>query len=176
MPFTAAAPTLLMISVLRFDKASKPSSKAIATGLIGLSPGFGQTFLTRSHLDVLLVVLHIPPSIPPALPIFVRCRLCRIITRRPLTTSGTSPERAKESGAAKIKAKATTMDKKVAPTIRQRNRNKVVVEEGAVVVGRAELAVAVAALATPLPLNDPRIFGVATRLGGRVGDGAAEAS
>jgi hypothetical protein len=68
------------------------------------------------------------------------------------------------------------MDKKVAPTIRQRNRNKVVVEEGAVVVGGAELAVAVAALATPLSLNDLRIFGVATRLGGSVGDGAAEAS
>ena len=81
-----------------------------------------------------------------------------------------------ESGRARTKARVMIMDIKVHPIIKQRSRNMVVVEEDAVVVDGAELAVAVAALVAPPLRNDLKDFGVATRLEGRVGDGAAAAS
>jgi hypothetical protein len=96
--------------------------------------------------------------------------------RRFLMTNGTEGGNPKESGRERTKARVTIMDSKVHPITRQRSRNMVVVEEDAVVVDGAELAVAVAAPATPPLRNDLNNFGVAARLEGRVGDGAAAAS
>jgi hypothetical protein len=91
-------------------------------------------------------------------------------------TKGTEGGNPKESGRERTKARVTIMDSKVHPITRQRSRNMVVVKEDAVVVDGAELAVAVAAPAAPPLRNDLNNFGVAARLEGRVGDGAAAAS
>ena len=81
----------------------------------------------------------------------VRCKHCRAITKRRLTTSGIKKEKVLEK--AKVRAKA--MD--IKPMIQAiKIKEQVVVEKGAVVVERAKLAVGVhsAAAAPPPPVDE----------------------